>query len=213
MNRLATQFLADLAGGSGDAAKTRFRRAVRDRAGLKRAYSTVLLPCQKELYRLHAEGVLGSLSTLVAGVVICHEIMNEFAGLVFSTPARGIRTLVVNQPGEVHDLHARVIADILQLEGFDTRYLSGVTETEIEHELQSYSFDLLLISVHSPARLEAAGRLRDRAWQLRPGLRVILGGQALASAPAEPLAPLSHAGHVLQSLLGFPRRSSVRRAA
>lgn len=122
-------------------------------------------------------------------------------------PRNGTPTVVASVEGETHDLGARVIADFLEMGGFDVRYVGANVPTQsliaLVHERKPR---LLALSVTCAAHLPA---LRDTVIAVREiaGNRIVVavGGQALAGV-ANPLDVDIWGGDV-QALVSAARRA------
>lgn len=200
MNRLATQFLTDLIAGNTEQAKKRVRKAVRDRASLKQVYLNVFRPVQWEISRLEAAAGSGRL-TNASLAIACQEVLEEFAELTFSVPARGIKTLVCTVPGELHSLGPRLVADLLYLDGIDTTFVPFDTFAEVEETIAGSEFELMLIAVPNRAWLPLVRRMRNRAREIAPELIVVAGGRNLWPEYQDLPPPQSEAAIALQRVL------------
>jgi len=97
------------------------------------------------------------------------------------------RAVIAGVQGELHQVGAHMVADALDADGWDTRFLgtnmphSGIVQAAEEHHA-----DVLGISVTMLANVSQAARLigeaRDRLGTQAP--RIIVGGAAFRQAPA-----------------------------
>lgn len=95
------------------------------------------------------------------------------------------RVLVACIEGELHDFPARLIADFLELAGFDVHYLgANVPTDDLLKMLQAEPPDLLALSVtmsfNVPALRHAVERIRGAAGARLP---ILVGGHALQWSP------------------------------
>lgn len=91
------------------------------------------------------------------------------------------RAVVTCAPNEYHEMGARMLADLLELEGWDVRYLGANTpEGDVLALLNSWLPHVFALSVCVPFNLEAAGELLAsvRAAPLLWSTRVLVGGLA-----------------------------------
>jgi len=122
-----------------------------------------------------------------------------------ATPARPLgKTLVLAcVEGELHDLPARMVADFLELEGFDVRYLGAdVPHDALVKMIADQRPDLIGLSVtmsfNVPSLRTAVARVRaaiacpifigGHATRWSPNLAVELGVATAGMAPAEVVA-------------------------
>jgi methanogenic corrinoid protein MtbC1 len=93
-------------------------------------------------------------------------------------PSLGKRVLIACVEGELHDLPARLVADVLDLDGFDVRYLGANVPhetllTSIAHERPDLIGLSVTMTFHVPALRTAVERVR--AMTATP---ILIGGHA-----------------------------------
>jgi methanogenic corrinoid protein MtbC1 len=144
----------------------------------------VVQEAQREVGRLwqlnHISVAQEHMATSIAQVVLSH--LYEHAS---PEPPNGKRVLLACVEREQHELPARLVADALELGGFEVRYLGANVPTDslliLAHHEQP---DLLALSVtlslNVPALREAVRQLRAR---LGPRLPLLVGGHALRWVP------------------------------
>jgi methanogenic corrinoid protein MtbC1 len=143
----------------------------------------VVQAAQLEIGRLWQENRLSiaheHMATAISHVALVH--LFEHAA---PAPARGHKVVVACVQGERHDLPARLVADYLELAGFDVRYLGADVPSESIHSVLAVERpDLLALSVTMVFNL--AG-LRGAVAAIRPrfpALPILVGGNALAWQP------------------------------
>lgn len=106
--------------------------------------------------------------------------------IVTTSPWRG-PALVTCPANELHELGARVFADLLELDGWDVRFLGANTPWEaLLATLRATDFRFLALSTTMPFNLdqvaETVARCRSLSGPHRPP--VLLGGRAFALAPS-----------------------------
>ncbi len=97
----------------------------------------------------------------------------------------GKRVVVACVSGELHDLGARVLADLFEMAGFDVRYLGanvpGESLVALTRETRA---DLLALSVTMPCHLSSLHAVVQQSREaLGDQLRLAAGGQALTARP------------------------------
>lgn len=100
----------------------------------------------------------------------------------------GQRVLVACVEGELHDLGARMVADLSEMEGFDVTLLgANVPTRSLVQLVQETLPDIVVLSVtmafNLPSLLDAVSRIREVVGD-QP--RIIAGGQALRWANGTP---------------------------
>jgi methanogenic corrinoid protein MtbC1 len=110
---------------------------------------------------------------------------------LFPWPAVGPRAIVACPPGERHDLGARMVADLLALDGWDAAFLGADTPPEAlvrmatDHRAVLVALSVTLAS-HLPGARTVVKLLREEI----PTAKILVGGRAIADLehPAEALA-------------------------
>lgn len=151
--------------------------------GLQRGLSCldihkVIQQAQREIGRLWQEDRITiaqeHMATAISQVVLSHVYQYAEA-----PRPNGKRVLVACVEGELHDFPSRLVADALDLAGFEVRYLgASVPHESLVAMLDEGAPDLLVLSVtmtfNVPALREAARRVRAR----HPTLPIAVGGGA-----------------------------------
>jgi methanogenic corrinoid protein MtbC1 len=151
--------------------------------GLQRGLSCldihkVIQQAQSEIGRLWQEDRITiaqeHMATAISQVVLSHVYQ-------YADPPRpnGKKVLVACVEGELHDFPSRLVADALDLAGFEVRYLgASVPHHSLLSTLDTDEPDLLVLSVtmtfNVPALREATRRVRARY----PNLLIAVGGGA-----------------------------------
>ncbi len=106
-------------------------------------------------------------------------VMSQLYPRLFARPARGPRVVIACVSGELHEVGARMVADLLQLEGFDTYFLgASVPARDLVRFVRERAAVLLGLSATLPAhlgRLEATIRAVRDDESLRR-VKVVVGG-------------------------------------
>lgn len=106
-------------------------------------------------------------------------VMSRLYPKLFARPARGPRVVIACVAGELHEIGARMVADVLQLEGFDTYFLgASVPTADLVRFVRDKAAAVLGLSATIPAhlgRLDATIRaVRDDDATRR--VKVVVGG-------------------------------------
>lgn len=177
--------------------------AVEDGMTIEEAHSELLMPAQRIIGDLwHAHEVSIAQEHFVTATT--EELMAVLLGTREQRAPREDRVVVAPAPGNVHRLGARAMSDWLDLEGWKVIYLGGeLPASELAAAAESFRVDLVALSVALTTQLRSAretirqirevapkakvllgGRLMDR----HPELGERIGGDAVASTPAETVA-------------------------
>ena len=103
---------------------------------------------------------------------------------LFRWPPRGPRVIVACAQGERHDFGARMVADLLALDGWDERFLGAdVPVEDLVRKVRKLTPKVVAISVtlsHHLRMAESAIRLVREAL---PTAKILLGGRAMIDHP------------------------------
>jgi MerR family transcriptional regulator, light-induced transcriptional regulator len=126
--------------------------------------------------------------------------MSQLSPLLFRSPRIGRRVLVSCVGGELHEVGARMVADLFELAGWESHYLGADTPSQAVAELASVRrVDLVAVSATLPSHRDEVTRMvavlraatdapvlvGGRLFQLRPGLWRTIGADGTASSAAE----------------------------
>ncbi len=148
-------------------------------------YLHVFQPCQWELGRLWQMNRIS-----VADEHYCTAatqlIMSQLYGHIFSAPKGHFKLVSTCAGDEMHELGARMVADIFELHGWDTHYLGANVPAEaIITTLDKLSPNALAISTTLVSHLGRTRELVTRIRESRHGARVkvIVGGRPFRIVP------------------------------
>jgi methanogenic corrinoid protein MtbC1/DNA-binding transcriptional regulator YhcF (GntR family) len=155
-------------------------------AGLRVAqlYRSVLQPAQ---YRIGALWQANQISVAREhlATAVTDAVMVDLAASAPHRADTGVRVVVACVEGEFHDIGARMLADLLELDGFSVRFLGADVPTDsLLGIIREESPDLVLLSATMSERLAA---LRAAVARLRHAygaeLRIFVGGQIVDWLP------------------------------
>ena len=146
-------------------------------------YVGVLEPAQHRVGELWQRNQI-SVAREHLATAVTEAVMIELAATAPRPPRTGFRVLVACVEGELHDIGARMVADLLELDGFAVQFLGADTPTDsLVAILGEESPRLLVLSAAMPERLVA---LRTAVGRIRQvygaGLRIFVGGQIMKGA-------------------------------
>ena len=115
---------------------------------------------------------------------ISHVVMSRLFEEAESAPRTGHKIVVACVEGELHEFPARMVADFLELGGYDVRYLgANVPLDDLQRLVDEERPAMLALSVtmnfNAPSLLAAVQRLRESF----PDLPILAGGHALHWEP------------------------------
>lgn len=108
--------------------------------------------------------------------------MAQFYPVLFSRKRKG-KTLLCACPGsELHEMGARMVADLFENDGWDSIYLgAAVPVTAMLEAIRSNQPDLIALSVTMPQHLIACQEMITAIRQEFPDIKLAVGGKAFAS--------------------------------
>lgn len=115
---------------------------------------------------------------------ISHFVLSALVARAERKAAIGKRVLIACVEGEQHDLPARIVADMLELEGFEMRFLGAdVPHDSLAEMVREERPHLVGLSVSTSL---ATNALRDAVSRVRvvTGVPICAGGQTLLWAPS-----------------------------
>jgi methanogenic corrinoid protein MtbC1 len=181
---LAHQYLSALLRYDRHSASTLILRAVENKVSIKEIYCRVFEPGQYEIGRLWQSNVVS-----VAQEHYCTAstqfIMSQLYPYIFRADRISRGTIVAAcVAGELHEIGARMLCDLLEMEAWNTIYLgANVPTTGIVDVLRDNHSDILAISAsmtfHIPAVREVVAAVR----LANPATRILVGGYAFKIAP------------------------------
>jgi MerR family transcriptional regulator, light-induced transcriptional regulator len=148
-------------------------------------YLHVIEKAQRRLGELWAEGRISVAQEHMASAVTQTVLTSMYSRLPRSTEARGI-VVVTGVEGELHQIGAHMVADLLDADGWDVRFLG----TQLPHQgiinlVRSSGARLVGISCTMSFNLAAtADLIRDlRRIEGGPSFSIVVGGAAFHASP------------------------------
>lgn len=159
--------------------------AVDSGMSIRDVYLQVLQPCQRELGRLWQAGRI-TVAQEHYGTAATQLVMSQLAPRLFAAERNGRRAVIACVAGEAHEVGPRMVADLLELAGWDTIYLGasvpigGVVRAVAEHRA-----DLLAVSAtmtyHLPAVIDLIAAVRSEP--ACTAVKVLVGGRPFDAEP------------------------------
>lgn len=185
LHELAKKYLDALLAGKRHIASKLILEAVQNGTSIKDIYIYVFQQSQYEIGRLW---YLNKVS--VGQEHYCSAatqlIMSQLYPYIFSNEKNGLMFVAACVGGELHELGIRMVADLFEMDGWDTYYMGANTPTATVFDaVTSYKPDVLGISVSLPTHL---GTLKNLISEIRNNdeigkVKIIVGGYALRSSP------------------------------
>jgi methanogenic corrinoid protein MtbC1 len=181
---LANQYLSALLRYERHSATALILRAVENKISIREIYFHVFERCQYEIGRLWQSNVVG-----IAQEHYCTAstqlIMSQLYPYIFRSDRTCRGTIVAAcVSGELHEIGARMLCDLLEMEGWNTIYLgANVPTAGIVDVLRDNHSNILAVSAsmtfHIPAVREVVAAVRLAS----PATRILVGGYAFKIAP------------------------------
>ena len=143
----------------------------------------VVQAAQREIGRLWQINRI-SIAQEHMATAISHVVMSRLFDEARADPRLGKKIVVACIEGEYHEFPARIVADFLDLGGFDVRYLgANVPTDDLMRMLREEKPDLLALSVTMSFNVASLRRVVTRLRLEHPMLPVLVGGHALEWEP------------------------------
>ena len=111
--------------------------------------------------------------------------MAQLYPVLFSTERKDKTVLCVCPGTELHEMGARMVADLFENDGWDSIFLgAAVPEDAIMDSIRENNPDLITLSVSMPQHLMDCQALVERIHKEFPNLRIAVGGNAFRSTHA-----------------------------
>ena len=145
--------------------------------------SEVVQAAQREIGALWQQNRI-SIAQEHMATAISHVVMSRLFEEADVVDRLGYKVVVACVEGELHEFPARLVADFLELGGFDVRYLGANVPTDdllrlLGDEKPAVLALSVTMSFNAPSLLQAVQRIRSRF----PNLPVLVGGHALEWEP------------------------------
>ncbi len=181
---LAAQYLSALLRYERHIASALILRAVENKTSIKEIYSHVFERCQYEIGRLWQSNIIS-----VADEHYCTAstqlIMSQLYPYIFRSDRNARGTIVAAcVSGELHEIGARMLCDLLEMEGWNTIYLgANVPTSGIIGALRDRESSILAISASMTFHLAAVREVIAAVRAASPKTRILVGGYAFKVAP------------------------------
>ena len=151
---------------------------------VERLQSEVVQAAQREIGILWERNEI-SIAQEHMATAISHLVLSRLFEEASAAPRLGRRVVVACVEGERHEFPARLVADYLDLGGFDVTFLGADVPThDLMRLLRAHLPDLLALSVTMSFNAPALRATVERVRAEMPSMPILVGGHALAWEPA-----------------------------
>jgi len=176
---VAREYLSTLLAGDRRAAAHIIDQAITEGASVADIYMEVFQPCQWEVGRLWQMNQISVADEhlFTAGTQF---IMSRLYGHIFTGVAGPHRLVATCVGAEMHELGARMVSDLFEMNGWDTHYLgANVPTPDVIAALNKYSPHVLAISATLASHITPTRELILRVRESPRGdsVRILVGGR------------------------------------
>ncbi len=181
---LANQYLGALLRYERHSAAALILRAVENKVSIREIYCHVFEPCQYEIGRLWQSNIV-SIAQEHYCTASTQLIMSQLYPYIFRSDRTCRGTIVAAcVSGELHEIGARMLCDLLEMEGWNTIYLgANVPTAGIVDVLRDNHSNILAISASMTFHIRAVREVIAAVRLGRPATRIMVGGYAFKIAP------------------------------
>jgi MerR family transcriptional regulator, light-induced transcriptional regulator len=176
---MCRELLASLLRGDAQSALKLASNSILAKEDVAEFYLKVVQPCMYEVGFLWEKGEISVAHEHLATSIVGRIMAGLYPRFFMTEPSKG-RAVVTSAPNELHEVGARMVADLLELDGWDTDYLGANTPVkDLLRLLSSKHYDLLALSVAVPFNIDKAeGAVHAVRNDLRlKGVRIMVGGR------------------------------------
>lgn len=155
---------------------------VADRPSLIEVYDALIRPSMYEVGRLWEENHISVAHEHLATSIVLRIITSFYGGLVYTEPTKG-SIIVSASANEFHEIGARMVADMLEMDGWDVSYLGANTPIQdMLSMLETVKPDILCLSVTMVFNLPRVQELIQavRKESTFDAIHIMVGGHAVS---------------------------------
>ena len=175
---LATNYFKALLAGDRHLGSELILDAVAHGIGVKEIYLYVFQPCQQEIGRLWQMNQV-SIAQEHFCTIATQMVMSQLYPYIFNTKKINRRLVATSVSGELHEIGLRMVADFLEMEGWDTYYLGANMPPEsILETIEEHKADVVAISATISYHISKVAELisQIRASSCCPAVKILAGG-------------------------------------
>jgi methanogenic corrinoid protein MtbC1/DNA-binding XRE family transcriptional regulator len=178
-----SRYLKTLLEGNHAAAKDLIDRLLHDGTSSREIYLQVLAPAMLRIGDLWCDGNINVAHEHLATQITLAQ-MEKLRSFIETAPLSGPRALIACAEGEEHLVGARMAADFFTLDGWRVDFLGAdVPAAHLVELVAQRRPQIVGLSVTMKQNLNHASRAIERIAALSSAPKIILGGQAVFSAP------------------------------
>jgi len=188
LSGLAREYLEVSLSGSRREAFDLILKAARTSMTVRELYLDVIQPSQRELGALWETGQITVAQEHVVTAITQSVISQLYSQFPFGS-RNGLRALIACAPGELHELGARMVADFLELEGWDVVFLGASTpipdviRAVMDHKSHVFGISATL-AFNLPAAMQLISGMREKSESHRT--KIVVGGRAFGLSQRMP---------------------------
>ena len=175
---MTRSYLELLLKGKRNAASQLILEAVRGGMSISDVYLRVFRPAQYEVGRLwHTNQISVGQEHLFTAAT--QHIMSQLYDRIFSTRRNGRALVATCVGGDLHEIGCRMLADLFEMDGWDTYYLGANTPSaSVLKAVEDHQAELLCISATMSFHLRSVAELVAAARKAHPTrkLTILVGG-------------------------------------
>jgi methanogenic corrinoid protein MtbC1 len=159
--------------------------ALDDGVDIRDLYLDIFQPAMHEVGRLWESNQFTVAQEHLA-TAITQSVMAQIYARIFTSPTRGRKVVATCIGGELHELGIRMVADFLEIEGYDVYYLgANMPVPDVVRMINDRRADILAISVTLGNHLPQARNLIHavRASPYGQNVKIMVGGQPFNRTP------------------------------
>jgi len=148
-------------------------------------YQEVMTPVLYEIGRLWEDGEISAVQEHMATAISMRIMSAMYGGFVVGETTKG-KAVVTSAPSEYHDVGARMVSDLLEMDGWQVDYLGANSPAaDLLALLRQDPPFLLGLSVVMPFNMAEVQRLIDtiRKQSELKAVKILIGGPALTMEP------------------------------
>ena len=179
-----------------------------DHDSVKALYEHVYRDALYEVGKMWEQNRISVASEHIA-TAMTEAVMNRLFDRLISEKRSGRVALVACTEGEQHQVGCRMVADILEMHGWETRFLgASAPMKELVRFVEQNRVDLVALSVSVYFNMRTFVRMVEDFGKKFPDLPIIVGGQALRHGGPKQFASAGHVKFLanLDALEAFLRK-------
>ena len=152
---------------------------------LKDFYLQVVQPALYQIGFMWEKGEISVAHEHLASAIISRVMANQYPRFILGEHTKGT-AVVTASPNEFHEIGARMVADFLEIDGWDVKYLgASVPEDELIEILEEEPPILLGISAAMPFNIDRVSSIVDkvRNTEKLQNIKIMVGGKVFSENP------------------------------